>query len=73
MRDAWQIVILHIEGRWQPGLLTQWRRLPSGWVCLVRWRKDPDPASGWGWVRWDPATIQPLTAAGLEAAGLGEP
>lgn len=73
-RDVWQIVIIHIEGRWQPGLLTQWRRLPSGWVALVRWRQPPhDPIDGWGWFRHDPATIQPLTVAGLESAGLGEP
>jgi hypothetical protein len=71
MRDVWQIVIIHIEGRWQPGLLTQWRLLPSGWVAHIRWRQDPDPTLGWGWFVHDPATIQPLDAHGLDAAGLG--
>lgn len=69
-RDAWQIVIIHIEGYWQAGLLTLWRRLPSGWVAHVRWRQDPDPVEGWGWFRADPLRMHPLTAQGLEAAGL---
>lgn len=70
-RDVWEIVIVHVEGRWQPALLTVWRRLPSGWVAHVRWRKAGNPADGWAWIRHDPATLQPLTAAGLDTAGLG--
>jgi hypothetical protein len=70
-RDTWQIVIIHIEGRWQPALLTQWVRLPDGWVAHVRWRDDPRrPAEGWGWFRHEERTIQPLSADGLYAAGL---
>lgn len=72
-REAWQIVIIHIEGRWQPGLLTEWRRMPGYWAALIRWRQDPRlPAEGWGWFRHEPRTIQPLTVEGLEAAGLGD-
>ncbi|GAA1977530.1 hypothetical protein [Kitasatospora viridis] len=70
-RAAWQIVIVHVEGRWQPALLTAWKRLPSGWVAHVRWRTTRNPGDGWAWLRHDPATIQPLTAAGLDAADLG--
>jgi hypothetical protein len=70
-RETWQIVIIRVEGRWQPGLLTIWRRCPGYWAAYVRWRMDPDPAKGWGWFRHDPATIRPLTVEGLESAGLG--
>jgi len=72
-RDAWQIVIIHVEGRWQPGLLTAWHHCPGYWAAHIRWRQDSDPGSGWGWFRHDPATIQPLTADGLDSAGLGAP
>lgn len=68
---AWQIVIVHVEGHWQPALLTQWRRLPSGWVAHVRWRQTTDPGDGWAWLQHDPATLQPLTPDGIDAAGLG--
>ncbi|WP_101382710.1 hypothetical protein [Kitasatospora sp. GP30] len=69
--DAWQIVIVHVEGAWQPALLTQWRRLPSGWVAHVRWRKTADPGDGWAWLAYTPATLQPLTPDGMDAANLG--
>lgn len=70
-RDTWQIVIIAIEGEWRPALLTEWRLLPSGWAALVRWRQDPgDPVGGWAWVAHDPERLQPLSPAGIDAAGL---
>lgn len=54
-------VLIHIEGRWQAGCLTEWRLLPAGyWVGNVRWRADPDPTRGWAWVRYSPAVLKPL-------------
>jgi hypothetical protein len=71
-RAAWQIVIIHVESRWQPALLTAWHRCPGYWAAHIRWRQDPDPTKGWGWFKHDPSVIQPLTVEGLESAGLGE-
>ncbi|GAA0694488.1 hypothetical protein GCM10010193_56410 [Kitasatospora atroaurantiaca] len=35
-------VVIRIEGRWQAGVLSEWRWLTAGyWVANVRWRDDP--------------------------------
>lgn len=54
-------VVIRVEGRWQAGVLSEWRWLAAGyWVANVRWRNDPErPADGWGWVRYDPAVLRP--------------
>ncbi|MFI6443839.1 hypothetical protein [Kitasatospora sp. NPDC050543] len=71
-RAAWQIVLIRAEGRWQPGLLTEWCRLPTGHWTLGSVRplapgRQPAARLGLGAVR-----LLPLTAEGVLAAEASE-
>lgn len=65
-------VLIRIEGRWQAGVLSEWRLLSAGyWVANVRWRDDPqNPAEGWGWFRYDPATLKQSRGGSSRDVGL---
>ncbi|MFJ6384705.1 hypothetical protein ACIQI7_32445 [Kitasatospora sp. NPDC092039] len=61
----WRLVEVRLDGRWQPAMLTGWRRPPGStrWVVHVRWGPDgPGPgAEPWAWLLFDESTIRPLS------------
>src|SRR5690349_7218230 len=60
----WRLVEVRRDGRWQPALLTSWRRPPGGTGWVVHVRRGPDgpgpDAETWAWLLYDDATIRPL-------------
>ncbi|MFE7525218.1 hypothetical protein ACFU7Y_05805 [Kitasatospora sp. NPDC057542] len=71
-RRHWRLIEIRRQGRWQPAMLTVWRRPPGSllWVVHVMWSSDPD--SGWGWFVYSEASIRPVPDPG-EAAPAGAP
>lgn len=57
-----------VGGKWTPALLEAWYRTPDGWVCRIRTARHKavnGRVTHGVTVLYDPAVIQPLTAADL--------